>query len=135
MQLRLIMPAFDGLDVTYVSLDPSSADDVPGEPYYTVRDISRRNRLVVPVIVSQWLRILVRVRPHVVITTGSMPCLIGMAMAKVLFRSRTLWIDSIANAERMSSSGLHARRFADVWLTQWADLAGPDGPEYWGAVL
>jgi hypothetical protein len=70
-----------------------------------------------------------------VITTGSAPGLIALSMAKHLFGARTLWIDSIANCEQMSSSGLRARRFADVWLTQWPQLAGPDGPAHWGAVL
>jgi hypothetical protein len=46
-----------------------------------------------------------------------------------------VWIDSIANAERMSSSGLQARRFAHVWLTQWPALAVAGGPSYWGEVL
>ncbi len=50
-------------------------------------------------------------------------------------RARTVWIDSIANIERLSLSGARARPVADVWLTQWAHLARPDGPEYWGAVL
>ena len=58
------------------------------------------------------------------------------ALAKTLFGIKTIWIDSIANCERMSSSGKQARRFADQWLTQWPDLAGgPQGPDYWGAVL
>ena len=52
-----------------------------------------------------------------------------------MFRSRTIWIDSIANVEKLSSSGAAARLVADVWLTQWPDLARKDGPECWGAVL
>jgi hypothetical protein len=56
-------------------------------------------------------------------------------MARTFLRARTIWIDSIANVERLSSSGAQARRVADVWLTQWEHLARPEGPEYWGAVL
>ena len=47
----------------------------------------------------------------------------------------TVWIDSIANVEELSMSGRHARRHADVWLTQWPHLAQPDGPHYRGGVL
>ena len=50
-------------------------------------------------------------------------------------RAKTIWIDSIANCERLSSSGRRARRVAHQWLTQWPDLARPEGPHYWGAVL
>ena len=74
-------------------------------------------------------------KPDVVITTGAFPALICLAMAKYLFRARTIWVDSIANCEKLSTSGLHARHVADVWLTQWEHLSGPKGPAYLGAVL
>lgn len=135
VQMRRIIPAFEGFDVIYASVDPSSASDVPGHRYYAFRDISRRDRLGVVVLICQILRILLRERPNVVITTGSAPCLFALGLAKILMRSRTIWIDSIANAERLSSSGVQARRVADVWLTQWEHLARPDGPQYCGAVL
>ncbi len=86
-------------------------------------------------LIAQLVRILVRERPDVVITTGSAPCLFALGIAKTFLRAKTIWIDSIANAERLSSSGAQARRVADVWLTQWEHLARPGGPNYWGAVL
>jgi UDP-N-acetylglucosamine:LPS N-acetylglucosamine transferase len=135
VQMRRLMPAFEGLDVCYASVDPSSAADVPGRTYYSFRDVSRRNRVGFAVLIAQLARILLRERPDVVITTGSAPCLVALGMAKTLLRSRTIWIDSIANAEQLSASGAQARRVADVWLTQWEHLARPGGPEYWGAVL
>ena len=135
VQLRRLMPAFEGIDVAYASVDPSSAADVPDRRYYTMRDVSRRDRAGFAVLALQLTRILLKERPDVVITTGSAPCLVALALAKVLLRARTIWIDSIANAERLSSSGAQARRVADVWLTQWEHLARPGGPEYWGAVL
>jgi UDP-N-acetylglucosamine:LPS N-acetylglucosamine transferase len=135
VQMRRVIPAFDGLDVFYVSVDPSSATDVTGFTYYAIRNVSRRDRFGFAVLVAQLLRILIRERPDVVITTGAAPGLVALALAKTLFRARTIWIDSIANVERLSSSGRQARRVADVWLTQLQHLARPGGPEYWGAVL
>lgn len=135
VQMRRIMPAFAGLDVVYVSVDPSSATDVPGSTYYTVRNVSRRDRVGFAVLVAQLVRILARERPDLVITTGAAPGLVALSLAKTLFRARTVWIDSIANVERLSSSGKHARWVADVWLTQLQHLARPGGPDYWGAVL
>ncbi len=135
VQMRRLTPAFDCGEVFYVSVDPSSAADVPGRTYYTIRDVSRRDRLGFAVLIGQLARILARERPDVVITTGSAPCLFALGMAKTLLRAKTIWIDSIANAERLSSSGAQARRVADVWLTQWEHLARPGGPDYWGAGL
>jgi UDP-N-acetylglucosamine:LPS N-acetylglucosamine transferase len=135
VQMRRIMPAFEGLEVFCVSGDPSLADDVSGETHYVVRDATRRDRLALVILFFQLLRILARERPGVVITTGAAPGLIALMLAKPLLGAKTIWIDSIANVERLSSSGAQARRVADVWLTQWEHLARPDGPEHWGAVL
>ncbi|WP_220347888.1 hypothetical protein [Alkalilimnicola ehrlichii] len=52
-----------------------------------------------------------------------------------LLGAKTIWVDSLANAEQLSVSGAKVRRFADLWLTQWEHLAAPDGPHYRGAVL
>ncbi|MCO5062892.1 MAG: UDP-N-acetylglucosamine--LPS N-acetylglucosamine transferase [Rhizobiaceae bacterium] len=135
VQMRRLMPVFEGAEVFFASVDPSSASDVPGHRYYSIRDVSRRDRIGFVILAGQLLHILLRERPDVVITTGSAPCLIALGLAKHLLRARTIWIDSIANAERLSTSGSQARRVADLWLTQWEHLARPDGPKYWGAVL
>ncbi len=135
VQLRRIAPAFEGLDVFYVGVDRVRPADLGGAPYHAVRDATRRDRLAFAVLTSQLLRIVLTERPEVVVTTGAAPGLIALALAKTLLRSRTIWIDSIANAGRMSGSGMQARRFADHWLTQWETLARPDGPHCWGQVL
>lgn len=130
-----IRPALAGLDVGYATIQPSSQADVPGCRFHTFEDFSRFSKLSLPRVVWQLIKILWREKPAVVITTGSAPALICLGLAKVMFRSRTIWIDSIANVEKLSSSGAAARLVADVWLTQWPDLARKDGPECWGAVL
>ena len=135
VQMRRIMPAFEGFDVAYASVDPSSAADVPGRTFYVIQNVTRRDRLGFAVLITQLARILIRERPDIVITTGAAPGFIALGMTKALLRAKTIWVDSIANAERLSSSGARARRVADVWLTQWEHLAGPGGPDYWGAVL
>ena len=68
-------------------------------------------------------------------TTGAAPGFVALVLAKLLCRSRTVWIDTVANSEGMTLSGRLARPFADAWLVQWPHLARPGGPEYWGAVL
>jgi UDP-N-acetylglucosamine:LPS N-acetylglucosamine transferase len=135
IEMRRIMPAFEGVDVAFATVYESSRVDVPGKRFYTFRDFSRFAKMSLPGLVFQLLTILWKEKPDVVITTGSAPALICLALAKVLFRSKTIWIDSIANVERLSSSGKAARWVADEWLTQWPALVGPNGPKHWGAVL
>jgi hypothetical protein len=77
---------------------------------------------------------MVRLRPHVVFTTGAAPGAVALVIGRV-FGAKTIWLDSIANVETVSGSGRMVRHFAQLWLTQWPHLATPDGPEYAGAVL
>lgn len=137
VQLMRLKPAFEGMDVAYVSMDPTSAGDVPGHRYHNIRDASRKNKAAFLIVACQLLLILIRERPAVVVTTGSAPALICLILAKKLFGARTIWIDSIANAERLSTSGQKAGGVADLWLTQWPELTEGEGrrPEFWGAVL
>ena len=70
----------------------------------------------------------------VIVSTGAAPGLIALIVGRMTGR-RTIWIDSIANPERLSLCGRFAGRFADLWLTQWEHLAKPGGPTFSGAVL
>jgi hypothetical protein len=135
IQMRRLQPVFDGLDVAFASVYPAYAEEVRGHRFYTVRDVTRWDRWGVVVLIAQLVSILIIERPRVVLTTGSAPGMFALGLAKLLLRSKTMWIDSIANCEEMSFSGKQARRFADVWLTQWARLQRAGGPDYWGAVL
>ena len=82
----------------------------------------------------QILWILVRTRPHVIVSTGAAPGYFALRLGKLL-GARTVWLDSIANAGELSMTGRLVRKYADLWLTQWPHLAGPAGPDFRGGVL
>jgi hypothetical protein len=46
-----------------------------------------------------------------------------------------MFIDSIANAEKLSLSAQLAQRHANLTLTQWPHLESPEGPQYHGSVI
>jgi UDP-N-acetylglucosamine:LPS N-acetylglucosamine transferase len=129
------MPAFAGSEVVYVSTEPLADADLAPARYYAVANVTRKNRLGFAVIVRQLWRVLRAERPEVVVTTGAAPGLVALVLAKLVCRSRTVWIDTVANSEKMTLSGRLARPVADAWLVQWPHLARPGGPDYWGAVL
>jgi hypothetical protein len=135
IQMRRLQPAFDGLEVVFVSVDPMYAAEVAGHRFYAVRNVTRWDRWGLIILAAQLVRILLIERPQVVLTTGAAPGAFALGLSKLLLRSKTIWIDSIANCEEMSTSGSQVRRFSDVWLTQWPQLQRAGGPEYWGAVL
>lgn len=74
-----------------------------------------------------------QVRPTMVITTGALPGLFCLIFARLL-GARTVWIDSIANSDHPSLSGMCARPFATRWYTQWEHLQAA-GRRYEGALL
>lgn len=80
-------------------------------------------------------RIAVSERPDIVITTGSMPIAMFCLCCKLL-RARIVWIDSVANIDRLSLSGRFVLLFADLFLTQWPALASAHSKiEYEGPIL
>lgn len=134
-QMRRLLPALENLDVAFVSVGRDYAEDVPKHRYYSVRNAHRLDKKSLIILTLQLLRIVIVERPDIVMTTGAAPGFICIVLSKILLRSKTMWIDSLANCEEMSLSGRLARRFTDAWLTQWPHLQRDGGPYYWGAVL
>jgi UDP-N-acetylglucosamine:LPS N-acetylglucosamine transferase len=135
VQMRRLLPAFAGCELVFAGVEPALDPDLQPARYYRLRNVNRRDPLGFVPVVWQAARLLRRERPDAVVSTGAAPGLVALALAKLLVGSRTVWIDSIANSERLSLSGRLARPVADAWLTQWAHLARPGGPQFWGAVL
>jgi UDP-N-acetylglucosamine:LPS N-acetylglucosamine transferase len=143
VQLMRLRPAWDGHCVTYVTtteafraevLRDAEARGRPAPGYFVVAEANRWQKLK---LVRQFLGLLLvvlRVRPHVVITTGAAPGYFALRLGRLL-GARTAWVDSIANADELSLSGRMAGRHANLWLTQWPDLARREGPQFRGAVL
>ncbi len=84
--------------------------------------------------VFQLALLIARLRPHVVISTGALPGVIALAIGRRV-GARTIWVDSIANAEQLSLAGEKARGHADLWLSQWPAVAESAGARYAGSVL
>jgi len=133
-QMRRVEPAFNGFNKVYAATDVSYSQFIPNEVFYALPDASMwsKFRLVWQAVCVLWL--LIRLRPSVVITTGASVGFFALFFAKKM-GIKTIWIDSLANAETMSLSGLKVKPYADLWLTQWEHLATPKGPYFYGAVL
>jgi len=134
VQLRRLAPAFDGCDVTYVTVERSYRDQVGNAKFRVVLDATRWNKFKLLLMLFQIAWIMIWVRPDVVVSTGAASGFFALRLGKLL-GARTIWIDSIANIEEMSMSGQKIGPHAGLWLTQWPHLAKVGGPEYKGAVL
>lgn len=134
IQLMRLRPAFDGADVAFLSTGPGEARDVPGHRFHNAVDANRSTKFKLVIQLAQVAWVVLRERPGVVVSTGATVGFFACRLGKLL-GARVVWVDSIANAEELSASGRRAGGFADLWLTQWPDLARPEGPQHEGAVL
>jgi UDP-N-acetylglucosamine:LPS N-acetylglucosamine transferase len=148
IQLLRLRPAWRDCDVTYLTTEESYGRQLRSQAerdgdfpprFYTTVSANRwqKLRLLRQLLTIVW--IVVKVKPAVVCTTGAAPGYFAIRIGKLL-GARTVWIDSIANAETMSLAGLKAGKHVDLWLTQWEAVAAGEShdgrrPEYWGAVL
>lgn len=135
VQLLRLRPAFAGGRVTYVTVNRAYATDLdPGDRLRLVNDATRWDKIGLARMALRLMWILLRERPHVIVSTGAAPGYFAIRFGR-LIGARTIWLDSIANVEHLSMSGERIGHHADLWLTQWSHLARPDGPHYFGSVL
>lgn len=134
VQLCRLVPAFQGHQVTFLTTRISNRTQVGRSRFLVIGDASLWHKFRLCKMALQVFWILLWERPDVIISTGAAIGYFSVRIGK-LFGARTIWVDSIANVDALSLSGQHIRRHADLWLTQWPHLAGPDGPQYLGAVL
>ena len=133
IQLLRLRPVFEGTSVRFMTTEADLQTDVSAH-VYLVQDANVWQKLKLIKMFIQVLWVVLKFRPDVIITTGAAPGFAAIFWGKLL-GSKTIWLDSIANAEELSNSGKQAKRFADIWLTQWEHLADKQGPYFKGKVL
>lgn len=134
VQLKRVLPAFEGCPLIVATVPREEQDPIDCLRQVDIPDATRWDRWRLVRLALRLLWLTLRERPDVVVTTGAAPGYFALRFGKWI-GAKTIWIDSIANLERMSLSGERVQRYADLWLTQWAHLAKPNGPTFLGAVL
>lgn len=102
---------------------------------YVVGECNRQHLLGVMKVLWGCMKVVLRERPDVLISTGaaagSIMCFLGW-----LLGAKIVWLDSITNVDHISLSGRMVRYIADVFLVQWPELAQKyKKVEYLGAVI
>jgi len=139
VQLLRLMPAFEGCDVAFLTINRAYRSQMAGQRFYVVNDATRWNKVALFFMCLRIARILFKEKPDIIVSTGAAPGYFALRLGR-LAGIKTIWIDSIANVERLSLSGARIGKHADLWLTQWPHLAVPTqnaggSPQYRGAVL
>lgn len=134
VQLLRLQPAFEGFHIEFISTNKGYAAQIQNK-LHVVTDANMWEKLKLIKMFIQVAIIVFKVKPDFIITTGAAPGYAAIMFGK-LMGAKTIWLDSIANSETLSSSGKKAKLWADIWLTQWPHLADKkNGLETWGSVL
>src|SRR6056297_3669898 len=128
-QLMLLRPGLEGHEVLTLTTLPGLAAEFGAAPSALIPDCNANTPLrALACLIAVGVRVL-RHRPHVVVTTGALPGVLALAWGRVI-GARTIWIDSVANAEALSASGRLAKRIAHLTLSQWPSVAEAEGVRY-----
>jgi UDP-N-acetylglucosamine:LPS N-acetylglucosamine transferase len=134
IQLMRLKPAFEGCRVVYISTHEGYHKQVEGSSFYSVTDANRWNKMKLIKMAFEVIRLVSKEKPDLIISTGAAPGLLAIVWGR-LTGSKTIWLDSIANVERISMSGRLARPFASIHLTQWEELADGHSTLFKGNVI
>lgn len=121
IQLLRLTPAFEGCEVEFISTNSKFSSMVEGKKFHAVEEGNRKNVLGLLKCFISLVRIIKKSKPDVIVTTGAAPGLMAIIVGRLLGK-RTIWIDSIANCEKLSMSGTIAGYFTKNVFTQWEHL-------------
>ncbi len=121
IELLRLRPAFDKHEVVYISTRSEFAETVAGHRFIQIKDSSHWEKNKALRSAMHLYKILKQEKPDWIITTGAAPGLISLSMGKLL-GFKTIWIESMCHAEKISISGKMASVFCSRAYTQWEHL-------------
>ena len=135
-QLQALSKAWEGHQVCWITSLEVGADRLRAQgPTYVVGECNRNHPFLMLRVLSQCFSAIARERPQVVVSTGAAPGILSCLIGRLL-GARVVWVDSIANTQKLSLSGRLVRPFAHLVMSQWPEVAAKyPGVEYAGEVI
>jgi len=84
--------------------------------------------------IFQALQILWKVRPSIIISTGSSPAVWFFYFGKFLFGAKLIFVESIARVDSFSLTGRLVLPIADYFFVQWEGFARKTDTLYYGVI-
>lgn len=123
-QLMMLSPLMDKYDSFIVTEKTEYKPVSDNRKIYYVDQVNRREKLF-PLkmlrVSMQSLRIMLKERPDVVITTGVL-AMIPISLQAKLFGKKLIYIESFAKVTTPNQSGKLLYRFADQFYVQWESM-------------
>lgn len=121
MMLKPLMEKHDSILVTEKTDYSMGKTDV--KTYY-MKQINRKELLFIPKFIGnsfRALRIIIKERPKVMITTGVL-AIVPLALLMKLFGGKLIYIESFAKVTSKTLSGKLLYKFADQFYVQWEEM-------------
>ncbi|MFT6315544.1 MAG: UDP-N-acetylglucosamine:LPS N-acetylglucosamine transferase [Candidatus Azotimanducaceae bacterium] len=134
LQLLRLRPAFGGIECIYASVNQDQSRDVDPDKFYLIPEANRDTKIMLLLLCLKLTFIILKVRPTAIVSAGAAPGYLAIRIGQ-LVGAKGLFIDSIANAEKLSLSGELASHHADLMLTQWPALSRTRHVKYRGSVI
>ncbi len=136
-QLLKISEAWSGEDVCFVTTTEVLKTKLEKKAMaFFVGESNREHFFKTILVFFRCLSIILKTKPEVVISTGALHGCLLCYMAKCIFRSKVVWIDSITNTERPSLSGRLVYPVSDLFILQWQNLLEKyPKAEYYGTII
>ncbi len=133
VQMTRLGAAFQDCDVHYATTSAHAAAQVAPAPVHLYPDANKDTPVKMAFAMARLVWIVLRLRPDAIVSTGAAGGALAIAAGR-LVGARGLFVDSIANAQRLSLSARITRRFGRV-LSQWPDVAAAEQVGHQGSVL
>lgn len=130
----LMQPTLEHYDVRYVTTDALPAEYRGVTASDILPDCSKTTPFRLMHCAVRAFKIILKHRPEVVVTTGAAPGFMCILAARMI-GARTLWIDSVANGDELSTGGKLAKTFAHNCWTQWEHLARGSRAKFRGRMI
>lgn len=132
-EILQLMNAFEGNDIFFITYEGARSSELTKK--YTMKNLGK-NPLRFLSSIPKVFVILLHERPNIIISTGSEIAIPVFYIAK-LFRTKTVFIESLCRVETPSLTGKIVYPVSDVFLVQWKQLLSQFGrkAQYWGNVL
>ena len=132
-EMLQLMEAFEGHEAFFITYDSARTRGL--ERKYLLRNIGT-NPLVMARAFLSMLRILLREKPKLIVSTGSEIAIPAFYLAK-LFGAKTIFIESVTRVIQPTGTGKIVYPVADVFLVQWERLLSKYGKKarYEGAII
>jgi len=132
-EMLQLMDAFEGHEVFFITYEGARVKLLSKK--YTMKNLGK-NPLRFLVSIPITLKILLKEKPNIVISTGSEIAIPVFCIAKLL-GIKVMFIESLCRVKEPSATGKLVYHLSDVFLVQWELLLEKYGKkaQYWGNTL